>query len=174
MKRRQTIRMTAFLCIAAALPATMARAGFQAYELTYSGAAFGNNATAIATITLDLAELVNPGFTEQDVSPFVTAFSITVSGANLGNGTFGISNYLGWPENFGGFFLDTNGADWTSPGNSSASPPPASRTARAHQAMPGTSPLWPISTTTTRRLLSLGPPFRSIRMAVSMATRPCP
>jgi hypothetical protein len=108
MKRRLTRAMAAFLCMAA-LPATMARAGFQTYDLTYSGAAFGNNATAIATITLDLAELVNPGFTEQDLSPFVTAFSITVSGANLGNGTFGISNYLGWPENFGGFILDTNG-----------------------------------------------------------------
>jgi PEP-CTERM motif len=109
MMRRLARGITAILCIAAALPATTTRAGFQTYELTYSGAAFGNNATAIATITLDLTELVNPGFTEQDVSPFVTAFSITVSGANLGNGTFGIGNYLGWPENFGGFILDTNG-----------------------------------------------------------------
>lgn len=109
MKRRLAKVTTFFLCIGAALSINTARAGSQTYELTYSGAAFGNNATAVATITLDLAELVNPGFTEQDVSPFVTAFSITVAGANLGDGTFGISNYLGWPENFGGFFLDTNG-----------------------------------------------------------------
>lgn len=98
-----------FLMAGIMMTASTTRAGFLTYELTYSGAAFGNHAIANATITLDLAKLNNPGFTEQDVSPFVTAFSITVSGAKAGNGTFGIDDYLGGPSNVGGFFLDTNG-----------------------------------------------------------------
>lgn len=90
------------------LTAGTAPAAFQTFNLAYSGAAFGNAATASGSITIDLALLNNPGLTGQDNSPFVTAFSLTVSGANSGNGTFGIDAYT-TSSIFGGFYIDTNG-----------------------------------------------------------------
>jgi hypothetical protein len=76
------------------------------YDLIYSGAAFGNNAMARATMTLDLDQVNNPGFSISIFAPsFVTAFSITVSGARTGNGTFGLADFSG----NGFFYLDTNG-----------------------------------------------------------------
>jgi hypothetical protein len=82
----------------------------QTYDLAWSGA--GNNATATGTITLDLSAINNPGTTggvnEQSVNPFVTAFTITISGASSGNGTFGFSDFNG-SGTFGGFLLSTHG-----------------------------------------------------------------
>jgi hypothetical protein len=102
---RSLIVATALLMAAATAHADT----FETYDLSYSGAAFGNSATATATITLDLTVLGmnNPGTTYQGISPFVTAFSITVTGASSGNGTFGIGDYNG--GDLGGFYLDTNG-----------------------------------------------------------------
>ena len=66
-----------------------ARAGqITTFDLTYSGADLGNTATATATITLDLSLTNNPGFTSQDANSFVTAFSVTVSGASVGQWNF--------------------------------------------------------------------------------------
>jgi PEP-CTERM motif len=102
-----------FRCLAVAMglimTAATARADvFQTYDLSYSGAAFGNAATATATITLDLSLMNNPGETDQATVPFVTDFSITVSGASSGNGTFGFADYNG-SGTLGGFYLTTNG-----------------------------------------------------------------
>ena len=89
------------------LTAATARADLiQTFDLTYSGAKLGNSAAATATISLDLTLTNNPGVTSQDMSPIVTAFSITVSGASSGNGTFGLGAFNG-PS--GGFYLDTGG-----------------------------------------------------------------
>jgi PEP-CTERM motif len=97
------------LAIAAGLMMTVAttHAGMtQTFDLTYSGKPNGNSAIATGTITLDLSQINNPGLTEQDVNPFVTAFSLTISGAGSGNGTFGFSDYNGAGTE-GGFVLNT-------------------------------------------------------------------
>jgi PEP-CTERM motif-containing protein len=98
-----------YFVAALVMAAATARADLRTFELTYSGAPLGNTAIASATITLDTARINNPGFTEQDLSPFVTAFSITVSGARAGNGTFGLNDFVGGSQNYGGFFFDTDG-----------------------------------------------------------------
>src|SRR5262245_39405661 len=64
------------------------------FELTYSGASFLNGAVATGSITFDGAILPNPG-TLLNVSAAalgISAYSITVSGASSGNGTFGLAN----------------------------------------------------------------------------------
>jgi hypothetical protein len=78
------------------------------FDLAWSGAPFGNNATATGTITLNLADINNPGQTSQNLTPFVTDFSITVTGASSGNGTFGFSDYNGATDE-GGFYIITGG-----------------------------------------------------------------
>jgi hypothetical protein len=85
------------------------------FDLAWSGAALGNTASATGTITLNLADVNNPGPTVQAVSPFVTNFSITVTGAGAGDGTFGFSDYNG-SSGDGGFELYTGGStlDFTS------------------------------------------------------------
>jgi hypothetical protein len=85
------------------------------FDLAWSGAAFGNTASATGTITLNLADINNPGATAQSLNPFVTNFSITVSGASTGDGTFGFSDFNGSLGD-GGFVLDTGGGtlDFTS------------------------------------------------------------
>jgi hypothetical protein len=67
--------------------------------LQWSGAAFGNSASANGLIDFDPSLISNPGFT--DPLP-VNSFSITVTGANSGNGTFSLADY-------NNFFLDTSG-----------------------------------------------------------------
>ncbi len=68
------------------------------FRLYYSGAEFLNGATAQGTITFDTAP-PNPS-DETLLSPGVevTAFSLTVSGATTGNGTFDLSyfDYFSW------------------------------------------------------------------------------
>lgn len=82
-----------------------AHAQIRTFELTYSGAAFGNAATGAGTITLEMSAISNPGDNTQ-VQNFVTGFSLTITGANTGNGTFGFADYNG--GGFGGFVLSTN------------------------------------------------------------------
>jgi|HubBroStandDraft_3_1064219.scaffolds.fasta_scaffold152736_1 hypothetical protein len=84
------------------------------FDLAWSGAALGNSASATGTITLNLADINNPGETDQKISPFVTNFSVTVTGAGAGDGTFGFSDYNGSLVE-GGFYLITGGTlDFTS------------------------------------------------------------
>jgi hypothetical protein len=78
------------------------------FDLAWSGAALGNTASATGTITLNLADVTNPGETDQSLSSFVTDFSITVTGAGAGDGTFGFSDYKG-SGTLGGFYLITGG-----------------------------------------------------------------
>ena len=54
---------------------------FQTYALTWSGASFGNNATATGLMTLDLTTLPNPSGFEDDITSDITSLSVTVSGA---------------------------------------------------------------------------------------------
>jgi PEP-CTERM motif len=79
----------------------------QTYDLAWSGTPFGNSANATGTITLDLSLINNPGETDQNIVPFVTNFSITVTGASSGNGTFGFSDYIGSPT-LDGFYIITD------------------------------------------------------------------
>jgi hypothetical protein len=84
------------------------------FDLAWSGGALGNGASAIGTITLNLADINNPGETVQGSTPFVTDFSITVTGAGSGNGTFGFGDFNGSATE-GGFYLITGGTlDFTS------------------------------------------------------------
>lgn len=86
-----------------------AAAQVKTFDLTYSGADYGNTATATAIISIDLGQLNNPGYNEQDINPFIKDFSITVSAARSGNGTFHFSEYGGLSANGGFFLLDSNG-----------------------------------------------------------------
>ena len=60
---------------------------FETYALTWSGASFGNTATATGLMTLDLTTLPNPTGSV-DISNDITSLTVTVSGAPIGNGTF--------------------------------------------------------------------------------------
>ncbi len=71
-----------------------APAAVSVYDLTYSGASFGNTAVATGKISIDTALLANPGFNYDSlVSLGVTDLSLTVSGATSGNGTFSLADY---------------------------------------------------------------------------------
>jgi hypothetical protein len=59
------------------------------------------------TITIDTSKISNPGTTFQAISPFVTAFSLTITGATSGNGTFGFSDFDGGTSVHGGFIIST-------------------------------------------------------------------
>lgn len=69
------------------------------FALQWSGTAFGNSASANGLIDFDPSLINNPGST---LSLPVNSFSITVTGASSGNGTFSLADY-----DF--FLLDTNG-----------------------------------------------------------------
>ena len=69
------------------------------FNLDWSGRSFGNNAVATGNIVIDDTLLNNPGFTGG--TAWVNAFSITISGASAGNGTFGLSD-------FGNIIFSTN------------------------------------------------------------------
>ncbi len=67
----------------------------QTFNLAWSGAPFGNTAMATGTITLDetlLGDPFNYAGAAGPGDPFI-AVSITISGAALGNGTFGSSSF---------------------------------------------------------------------------------
>jgi len=84
--------------LAVALLMTLGTSGANAalltFDLNWSGEYFGNNAEAFGTITIDDSALINPGFNFSDVNPFVTDFSITVSGASSGNGTWSFADFV--------------------------------------------------------------------------------
>ena len=78
---------------------------FQTFDLAWSGAVNDNSAVATGQITFDTSLLPNPSpgnFSDPFTAPVVEAFSITVSGASSGNGTFSQSD-------FASFYWDTNG-----------------------------------------------------------------
>ena len=75
-----------------------ANAALITFDLTYSGAPFENSAVASGSITFDDAILPVPGDLVNATADVlgVTAFSITVSGASAGDGTFGLSDVTNW------------------------------------------------------------------------------
>ena len=85
------------------------------FDLTYSGASFGNGASAAGTLTLDPSLLPNPDFSPTDITDAVSALTLTVSGAVAGDGTFTFTDYS--PSDGGGVTLDTAGGtlDFTKP-----------------------------------------------------------
>ncbi len=71
-------------------PAT-ADAATITYQALWSGADFGNTATAVGLITVDLDLVSNPGFNFTVITDVV----LTVSGAGSGNGTFTTTDFTG-------------------------------------------------------------------------------
>jgi hypothetical protein len=74
-----------------AIPAFAAQ---EAFDLAWSGASFGNDAVATGRITIDTDSInrdyVTIGFPDARVS----SLSLTISGANRGNGTFDASDFI--------------------------------------------------------------------------------
>jgi len=69
----------------------------ETFDLAWSGAPFGNSAVATGTITMN-PSVLTPGYNDNSgfffgANPFVTALSITISGASSGNGTFTLSDF---------------------------------------------------------------------------------
>lgn len=63
------------------------------FVVTWSGAGPGNGASATGRITIDDTVLLNPGTNDTDVNPFVVDFTMMVSGASAGNGTFELADF---------------------------------------------------------------------------------
>lgn len=91
-----------FACLVV-VSAGRANAQIVTLDLQWSGASFGNSASATGTITIDESLMNNPGFS---VTTFVTDFSITVTGASAGNGTFTLADFSSIFLNTGGGTLD--------------------------------------------------------------------
>lgn len=89
---------------------------FQTYELFWSGAFLGNNATASGDMTLDLTTLINPtapggleGASNYDIVSDIKSLTVTVTGASTGNGVYILTDLCGCSA-FGSFTLwNTNG-----------------------------------------------------------------
>jgi hypothetical protein len=96
-------RIAFVVAMALAFSAIPAQADLITYDLTFSGASFGDSAIGTGTVRIDTSLLNNPGSTDTALQSFVGAFAITISGATSGNGTFGMADYAG-------FSFDTNDA----------------------------------------------------------------
>ena len=71
-----------------------ASADLRVFHLEWSGASFANTATASGQMTIEDSLLLNPGFNDTQVTPgLVRWFTITISGASGGNGTFGLGDF---------------------------------------------------------------------------------
>jgi len=93
------MKYTSIVCGAAATAAMIAAGAasattFTTYDITWSGAPFGNGASATGYITVD-DTLPSLGGSNQIDFPTadVTGLSITITGADAGNGTFGLSDF---------------------------------------------------------------------------------
>lgn len=109
---------------------------FQTYNLAWSGASFGNNATATGQITLDLTTLPNPGGPSVDIYNDIASLTVTVTGASSGNGTWtrsdlapisNLGTYTYWDTGGGALNMaqelvgqpTVNGGPWGTPDGSS-------------------------------------------------------
>ncbi len=89
-----------FLLAAAAACTQLDAANF---NLTWSGASQGNVATATGVIGLDLTTIpAAPSQISNSIPSWITSFTITITGASSGNGTFTLAD-------FSGFTFDSNG-----------------------------------------------------------------
>jgi hypothetical protein len=86
------IKHAAAVLVAGVL-ATPAFAAQETFNLAWSGASFGNDAMATGHITID-TDAINGSY--NDISfpdARVSDLGLTISGANSGNGTFGLSDF---------------------------------------------------------------------------------
>jgi hypothetical protein len=95
MKLLSKFAVSALFVASTLLSTGSASAAIVTLNTTWSGASFGNAATATGVFSFDNAAL--PTIVSQPLinlpNAAVTALSITISGAAAGNGTFGISNF---------------------------------------------------------------------------------
>jgi hypothetical protein len=73
----------------------------QTYNLAWSGAFLGNNASASGEITLDLTTLMNPtplGGLGIDIVSDITSLTVTVTGASAGNGVYTLTDLCACSE----------------------------------------------------------------------------
>jgi hypothetical protein len=105
LRHRAAVLSTAGSCLiwCAALPAS---ADLVVFDLAWSGASFGNGATATGRITIDDALLANPGNNSSTTPGLVTALVVTISGASAGNGTYGLADFTDFFLNTGSLALD--------------------------------------------------------------------
>jgi hypothetical protein len=79
------------------------------FNLQWSGASFGNTATATGTIDLDLSTMPNPVNEGSGSMPtWVNSLNVTVSGASAGNGTFTTTDFGRIIFRSNGFTLNLN------------------------------------------------------------------
>jgi hypothetical protein len=65
---------------------------YQTYNLAWSGASFSNSASATGQITIDLTTLPNPNSDGGNMGSSIQSLTVTVTGANSGNGTWTLSD----------------------------------------------------------------------------------
>jgi hypothetical protein len=93
---------------------------FQTYDLAWSGAFLGNNASASGQMTLDLTTLMNPTPVNGlgvDIASDITNLTIAVTGASAGNGVFTQSDLCPSCSPVGATLWDTDGATVNMQGN---------------------------------------------------------
>jgi hypothetical protein len=104
---------------------SQAWAGPLTIYLQWSGASFGNTATATGYMTVDAAAIPNPGsYGPLALPSWLEDLSITVTGASSGNGTFTLPDFYDMVWNTNGGTLDlteqlfgqpTSGSPWGTP-----------------------------------------------------------
>lgn len=95
------------LCIILLCGSLSAPAAPVVFDLEWSGTSFGNTASATGQITIDDALLANPGNNDSSVTAgLVPAFTITISGATTGDGTFTLGDFSQILLNTGALELD--------------------------------------------------------------------
>jgi hypothetical protein len=85
----------------------------QAYNVAWSGAFLGNDASASGTMTLDLTTLMNPtppGGSGIDIVSDITSLTVTVTGASAGNGVYTLSDLCACSPLGTATLWNTNGA----------------------------------------------------------------
>ena len=94
-ERAMTRTKSIYLALLAVLLSPMAAwADLISFDLNWSGESLGYAAVATGSITLDDAILNNPGYNDSSTLGLITDFSITVSGATLGNGTWDLAEFF--------------------------------------------------------------------------------
>ena len=86
-------------CAAVVGVATSAAAASRDFTIRWTSS---GSASAKGTMTIDDAVFLNPGANNSDTIPWVTSFSVTITGAASGNGTFTLAD-------FSNIRLDTHG-----------------------------------------------------------------
>ncbi len=79
--------------LVAGVVAAPAFAAPETFNLAWSGASFGNDATATGRITIDTDSFTTIYSDISFPDARVSDLSLTISGANKGNGTFGLSDF---------------------------------------------------------------------------------